>query len=179
MTGMIYRMMTVFLTGIFLFGPAYSETVYHLKDNPVAASDSADVRELIQENLPEGIRFPVSIGKKYSNMEICGMLNLMGLKDYVLVGNLAVINRKMDVPAETPPVPENGVPVTRTEPADGFYLKVADRGSGDVVLRKGSIMIVTRVRIVRGDRDGFLVQNPVSGKKFKVMESPDRDGSER
>jgi hypothetical protein len=176
---MVFRRFSLVMLLLFAAaGFSFSETVFHLKGPLTVNSNSVDIRDVIDEEIPAGMRFPLRTGRSYSNMELCGILNLMGLKDYVLAGNSIEIKKAAEEPA--PLSEENASVMDRFDPSavsDVFYVQVLDRSSGigELIFRKGNIAIVSKVRIVRGDREGYLVQN-IGGKKFKV---PAKDRSER
>jgi hypothetical protein len=175
------RLSTVLAIVLLTSGFSFADTVYHLKGSLTIKTNAVDIRDVIEEEMPAGVKFPLRTGRTYSNMELCGILNLMGLKDYVLAGTSIDLRQA----AETVPAPEDSaLPANGLEipaPSDVFYLQLQDKpsGTGELIFRKGNITIVSRVKIVRGDREGYLVQNTVSGKKFKVPGNPIQGRSER
>lgn len=156
----------------------FPETVYHLIDNLSVKTGDVALSELITEKLPVANQLRLKAGKTYSNAEISAILLNMGFRDFILIGNSAEVKVVTDIPENTvPEIPGTDTPGTvlsvRPEFQNGpdgesFFLRVVDRNSGDAVLRKGPITIVSRVKILRRSGEGYLVQNPFSGRKFTI-----------
>lgn len=162
----------LFLIGVSL----YPESVFHLKEAVTVRSSEVALQELVQEKLPDNAGLRIKTDRTYSNAEISGMLLKAGIRDFILIGNASDVR---NVPETAPAAaygPEADVYNRMVNPVTGssgeeerFFLRVIDRNSGDAVLKKGPITIITRVRILRhSDTEGYLVQNPFSGKRFAI-----------
>lgn len=174
-----------FLLILFLFCQnIYSDAVYHLKETVSVGTADVALTDMIAEPLPGKVRLRLKAGQVYSNSEISAILMNLGFGDFILIGgasDVKALPEENDLALQTAPGTDTAEwsgnmasEMRKNADKESFFLRVIDRNSGDAILKKGPITIVTRVRIMRRSGDGYLVQNPFSGRKFTVPaeESP-------